>query len=58
MGALVFECPRTGKPIRTGIETDYATLIEAASVPIRLFCPHCREEHDPRVREGYLAPAA
>src|SRR4051812_17105923 len=45
MGALTFECPRTGKPIRTGIETDEATLLEVARVAVRVFCPHCREEH-------------
>jgi len=55
MGALTFRCPRTGRPIRTGIETDEATLLKVASVAIRLSCPHCREEHDPRVHEGYLA---
>ncbi len=58
MGTLTFECPRTGKPIRTGIETDQATLLEIASIAIRVFCPHCREVHDPRVQEGYLATAA
>jgi hypothetical protein len=58
MGALMFDCPRTGKPITTGIETDEATLLEVASVAIRLMCPHCGEEHDSRVHQGYLEPAA
>jgi hypothetical protein len=58
MGALTFECPRTGKPIRSGIETDEATLLGVARVAVRVFCPHCREEHDPRVHQGYLATAS
>ena len=58
MGHLTFCCPRTGKPIQTGIETDAATMLEVASVAVRLECPHCEEEHGPRVYEGYLAPAA
>ena len=58
MGVLTFCCPRTGRPIETGIETDEATLLEVASVAVRLRCPHCHEEHDPRVHEGYLATAA
>jgi hypothetical protein len=58
MGVLTFSCPRTGRPIETGIETDEATLLKIASVAIRLLCPHCLEEHDPRVHEGYLATAA
>jgi hypothetical protein len=58
MGPLTFSCPRTGKPIETGIETDAATLSEVAWVAVRLRCPHCHEEHDPKVHEGYLATAA
>jgi hypothetical protein len=57
MGTLTFHCPRTGRPIESGIETDAATMMETASVPVRLICPHCHDEHDPKVREGYLEPA-
>src|SRR5581483_1499143 len=55
MGILTFSCPRTGQPIETGIETDEATLLETASVAMRVACPHCLEEHGPRVHEGFLA---
>jgi hypothetical protein len=58
MGVLTFSCPRTGRPIGTGIETDAATLLEVAAVAVRLRCPHCHQEHDPKVHEGYLATAA
>jgi hypothetical protein len=50
MGTLTFHCPRTGRPIESGIETDAATMMETASVPVRLICPHCHDEHDPKVR--------
>ena len=52
MGTLTFHCPRTGRPIESGIETDAATMMETASVPVRLICPHCLREI-PRCA-GYL----
>ena len=58
MAALIFICPKTGRPIESGIETDRASLSNVQSVRIRVRCPHCWEEHDRRIRDAHLASAA
>jgi hypothetical protein len=52
MTALMFMCPKTGRSIENGLETDRASL----SIRIRARCPHCWETHDLSIREdGHLA---
>ncbi len=59
MAALIFTCPKTGRPIDSGIETDRGSLSNVQSVRIRVRCPHCWEDHDRRIRDnGYLAMGA
>jgi len=58
MAALIFTCPRTGRPIESGIETDRASLSTVQSIRIRVRCPHCWEEHDRRIRDAQLASVA
>jgi hypothetical protein len=56
MTALIFTCPKTGRPIDSGIETDRASLSNVQLVKIRVRCPHCWGEHDRIIRDdGYLA---
>jgi len=58
MGALTFCCPRSGKTIETGIETDQDTLATVGAVSMRVRCEHCGGEHEFHVEEGQLAEAA
>lgn len=58
MGALTFRCPRTGKTIETGIETDQYTLIAVRTISMRMRCEHCSCEHAFQVEDGYLGKAA
>ena len=58
MGNLTFVCPRTGRPIETGIETDPDTMAIVRAVSMRLTCAHCGEEHAFQVEDGYLDEAA
>jgi len=58
MAALIFTCPKTGRPIESGIETDRASLSGVQSVRIHVRCPHCWEEHDQRIRDAHLASGA
>ncbi len=58
MGALRFRCPRSGKTIETGIETDESTLIAVRTISMQVRCTHCGREHTFQVGEGRLADAA
>jgi transcription elongation factor Elf1 len=58
MGALIFRCPRSGKTIKTGIETDEYTLVAVRSLSMQVRCEHCGREHAFEIREGELADAA
>ena len=55
MGPLLVTCPRTGKEISTGIETDHASLKDLWQLLIRVQCSNCGEEHEIAVREAYVA---
>ena len=56
MTALIFTCPKSGRPIESGIEADRASLSNAQSVKIRVRCPHCWQEHDRMIRDdGHLS---
>jgi hypothetical protein len=58
MGTLAFHCPRTGKPITSGIETDPYTLRSVRTVALRVYCPHCEAEHEFHAEDGALVTAA
>jgi hypothetical protein len=58
MGLLVFQCPRTGQAIRSGIQTDLASLERVRSLPVRLHCPTCRTIHVMRAQDGQIDGSA
>jgi hypothetical protein len=39
-------CPVTGQPIDTGIEIDDVSFVRLPSFVGRVFCPHCKSEHE------------
>jgi len=57
MNPLAVFCPNSGRPILSGVETDWTTLLRIGSRTLRVFCLECGEHHDVRVSEGYLAQA-
>ena len=54
MGAIITKCPVTGQEIPTGIETDAATFARITSLVGRVWCPHCREEHQWSGQASYI----
>lgn len=58
MERLYFVCPKTGRRIDAGIETDLKTLLRIKAQTIRLACPACGEPHEWRIADAQLASAA
>jgi hypothetical protein len=56
MATLVFQCPRTGKDIDTGIEADALTKRTLDILICRVPCPHCRFDHFPPIKRGEFLP--
>ena len=54
MNALLFQCPMTERPVKTGIEIDMVVLRSVQPVTVRLRCPHCRNAHEWKLTEGLL----
>ncbi len=45
MGSLVMTCPKTGRQVDTGIETDQRSIDLALPFVGRAYCAYCRMEH-------------
>ncbi len=58
MERLYFECPRTGREVDVGIETELRTLLRIRRNPLRARCPICGEEHEWQVGDARLSIAA
>jgi hypothetical protein len=43
---IITDCLVTGQPIDTGIEIDEASFVLLPSFVGKIFCPHCRAEHE------------
>ena len=57
MGPLTVFCPRSGRPINSGIKTDWSTILRLRPLTVRVVCPECGERHDVDLKDGYLARA-
>jgi hypothetical protein len=58
LASLIFACPKTRRPIESGIEIDQGSFAAVRPLTLSVRCPHCWEKHSLTLREGYLAPAA
>jgi endogenous inhibitor of DNA gyrase (YacG/DUF329 family) len=58
MERLYFKCPKTGKDIDVGIESELDTLLRIRMSPIRARCPACGDWHEWQVCEARLLQAA
>ncbi len=46
MDTVFTRCPVTGWPVDTGIDTDEASFRRFPPFVGRVFCPHCKSEHE------------
>ena len=58
MERLYFACPKTGKDIDVGIDSELETLLRIRLNLLRARCPACGEWHEWQVREARLLQAA
>ncbi len=58
MEHLVFVCPKSGREVDSGVETEIGTLLRIRQENVRALCPACREWHEWRVRDASLVKAA
>ena len=54
MERLLFVCPKTGRKIDAGVETDIGTLLRIEEKTLRAHCPACGGWHEWTVREAFL----
>jgi hypothetical protein len=54
MNPLLFQCPKTERHVKTGIEIDITTLRKVQPVMVRLFCPFCDKTHEWRLADGAI----
>jgi hypothetical protein len=54
MERLFFTCPKTGRKVDVGIESELQTLLRIRAHKLRARCPACGEEHEWRVNEAQL----
>jgi hypothetical protein len=54
MAQLIFRCPYTNEPIRSGIDLIPDNLGAVSDYPISVHCPHCGIRHHGTVADGCL----
>ena len=55
MPAVMIKCPRTLRPVCTGVEADLSNFNGLLDVASRIRCPHCGDDHTWWKREAWLA---
>ncbi len=58
MERLHFECPRTGRDVDAGIESELDTLLRIRGKRVCVRCSACGDVHEWRVCEAQLQKAA
>ena len=54
MNPLLFQCPKTERQVKTGIEIDFMTLRNVQPVTVRLLCPYCFSAHEWKLTDGLI----
>jgi hypothetical protein len=54
MNPLLFQCPKTERQVKTGIEIDFTTLRNVQPVTVRLLCPYCYGTHEWKLTDGLI----
>jgi hypothetical protein len=55
MGTILFECPITGRPVSTGVETEPISFCRVRETWLELYCPLCERVHGATI---WLEPSA
>ena len=50
MGTILFECPMTGRPVSTGVETEPISFCRLSNTWLELYCPLCGRFHGAKIR--------
>lgn len=54
MARIMIKCPKTGKPVPTGVVMDAASFATASLTGNRVKCPHCPETHRWDKKDAWL----
>jgi hypothetical protein len=54
MGTILFECPITGRPVSTGVETEPISFCRLRKTWLDLYFPLCERFHGAKI---WLAPS-
>ena len=49
MGTILFECPMTGRPVSTGVETEPISFCRLSKTWLELYCPLCGRFHGAKI---------
>jgi hypothetical protein len=49
MGTILFECPKTGRAVSTGIETQPISFCRLTETCLNVYCPLCGHFHEAKV---------
>lgn len=55
MGMVMIKCPKTGKPLPTGIAMDKKSFESSSMSNNSVGCPHCGESHVWNKRDAWVA---
>jgi hypothetical protein len=54
MNPLLFQCPKTERPVNTGIEINITILRNVQPVTVRLLCPFCDNAHEWKLNDALI----
>jgi hypothetical protein len=54
MGPLLFRCPTTANIIYSQIETNTESIASSRDSAMRIYCPHCKREHELPISAGVV----
>jgi hypothetical protein len=49
MGTILFECPKTGSAISTGVETEPISFCRFSKTWLVIYCPECKQFHGAKI---------
>jgi hypothetical protein len=54
MNPLLFQCPKTGRQVTSGIQINFTALRDVQPVTVRLHCPFCNSSHEWKLTDGLI----
>ena len=53
---MIYRCPKSGKTVRTSIETSGKEIRRLAAFKLSVWCPHCQDAHTIFGKDASVAP--